>query len=281
MLSFAELKNFLCLTRSDETAELVQNAVLVFDLYNVPGYMDVYARTMDTNQETNPNDLVFLLLDDTKTMLSMLLNVQGIVVGEQAEISDLIALTTATSDMVKHEDKQTINRFLETDESVEEIYAELVNFVSGFPIEKVLDLVDAITPNFTAMMKDAMQEPEVNLEASELLDKIVISYKKFKAIMKEESLYSDRFLSQNSTIGLDFKSYLNIYSKSGVHLKEHTPETYRQVAVDLFGMACLSCDGFNNHLVIIRGELSGIYPDIGSSTKVDIEIGKLLMEYVK
>lgn len=281
MLSFAELKNYLCLTRSDETADLVQTAVTVFDLYNVPGYMDVYARTMDTNQETNPNDLVFLLLDDTKTMLNMLLSVQGITVGEQAEVSDLVSLCSATFEMARHEDKQTINRFLETDESVEEIYAELVNFVSGFSIEKVLELVDAIAPNFTAMMKDAVQEPQVNLEASDLLGKIVISYQKFKGIMGETPLFADRFLSHNSTIGLDFKSYLNIYTKSGGHLKEQSPELFKEVAVDLFGLACLSCDGYSNHLVIIRGELSSLYPDIGSSTKIDIEIGKLLMEYVK
>lgn len=281
MLSFPELKYYLCTTRSDETADLFQRAVEVFDLYNVPGYMDVYSRTMDTNQETNANDIVLLLMDDTKTMLGVLLNVQGIQVAEHAEVSDLIGLTQATMDMSRHEDKVMINRFLETDESTEEIYAELVNFVSGIAVEKVLDLVDNVNPNFTDMMKSAVNEEEENLEASEMFGKIVVGYKKFKTIMQEAGLYSDRFLNHNATIGLPFKEYLNIYSRSGEHVKEHTPEMYRQVAVDLFGMACLACDGYNNHLIAIRAELSSLYPDINSSTKVDIEVGKLLMEYVK
>lgn len=282
MITYAELRNLIVQSRQDDTCDTFDRAVKLFDEYEVPGYLDVFEMTLTTGTDIGDDDMVLLLLEDVRTIATGLLSMQGIVVSEECTIADLITLADATNDISNYEDKVTVERYLELDESTEEIYAGLIHLVSMLPVEKTLSMLSQVTPNFVSLMKQLISVPEEVEPVDEELVTIIDSYLAFKEkILEGKSNYADKFLEQNTTIGLPFAIYVAFYQKENQILHETTAEAYTQVAQDLFALACLSQDGYKNQFIVIKQALSGLYPEISSSTAVDLAVSRIASRFAK
>lgn len=280
MLTYPELRNLIALSRADETCELFDEAVAVFDKYSVPGYMDVFDATLGNHPDVGDEDMVTYLVEDAKLIAENLLNIQGIQLNEGVPLSGIVMLANATFDMTNYEDKDLLDRILGLDESPIEIYGQLVELVSGLRVIGVMEMVNSVSSAFVPTFRELLTQSKEPEETDEVMPKILAAYTQWKVNCQQGApLYADKYLQQNTTIGLPFEVYLHLYQVD-THFSATTDlQQLQQVAKDIFGLALLSQDGFNNPLMTIRSKLSVLFPDVDSSTKVDLEINKLLTEY--
>jgi hypothetical protein len=280
MLTYPELRNFISLSRADDTCEMFDCAVAVFDKYSVPGYMDLYDTTLGQDPHADSEEVIRNLIDDTLTLATHLLTMQGVQVNDAAPVKTVLELVDATFDMVYYEDRDYLGRILSLDGNPVEVYGTLVNLVSHLTVEDVLMSVVNVTPGFITTFKEQLMDNQNPVDSDEQLPKIINAYRVWKEQCRNGDVqYADRYLQQNATIGLPFQTYVHLYQKDDRYLSDHNEDNLDMVAGDLVGLALISEDGYGNPLTAIRSQLSMLYPDIGHSTHVDLAINKYLTEY--
>lgn len=279
MLTYSELRNYIIQARPDDTIDLFDAAIRVFENYEVPGYMEIYDRTLGESTQLEEGELIPLLIEDTRLILMQLLQLQGIQVHDELRLSTLIELTDATDRLPDYEDRAALSAVLTLEESAEERYAQLIALVSSLRTEEVLSLLLEVDENMLTRFQQQLTETTEAAPVDETLQAILQTYRRYKTrILKDQTAYADRYLAQQSTIGLPFSLYLNLYQKDQGLSAETTAETRQQTAIDLLGLACLSEDGWSNPLITLRQHLSTLYADLDTVTQLDIALSKLITE---
>lgn len=280
---YPELKNYLVSISSNETVDLFDNVIEVFDKYNVPDYMTMFELTLGENNDCDSNIILESLLTNVRTILTYLLTMQGIGVNDDTTVSQLLTVVDSLFELPYYEDKDTLNNIMDSDESVIEKVSELLSLVSNMTVEDYLPLICFVDENFISNFKGQLNEVEKGVGDLQSINVYVNSYIKFKEILLNNTpSYCDKYLMQLSSIGLPFETYLKEYeAERGNYLHDINGNYIDIIAQDLVGLACISSDGFNNQLIIIRQYLSTLYPDIASTTKVDIAVSKLVLQLTK
>jgi hypothetical protein len=177
-------------------------------------------------------------------------------------------------DLPYYEDKEELLSILTLDLNTPEVFSMLLGLVSAMNIEQGLSLVKDIDPSFTRNFINVLG---INIEKpSEIksIDKYINSYLKFKDYIQKAIVYSDKYLSNPELIGLEFYEYFKQYMiDKGATINTEKPTV---VAIELVGLACLSSDGVNNHITVIRQHLNELFSEVSNTTSTDIAVVKLI-----
>jgi hypothetical protein len=276
---YSELKNYLTGVCDEETLDVFDASIEIMEKYNVPGYMDVLSEVVGDNQEQPDSSIVDLIQINIKACVVYLLTMQGINLMEDTSLNNINKIAEGLYLLPLYEDKATVESIVTSEQSDSEIFAELMNLVTEFQVEQLLSMVESIDENFVINVKvlvvDQIKQTVVNIVA---LQAQIKNYTDYKKNINNEASYGDKYFIEPAAIGLPFEDYLNLYQKDHLDLSATPVEI---IAKDLIGIAYLSIDGTTNPLIIIRKHLINLFTDISSSTKVDVEVSKILVRFTK
>jgi hypothetical protein len=273
---YAELQNYLQRS-SPDTVQVFDDAVVVFEKYEVPEYMGVFETTLEKAAEQGDQAVVDALLVTLTSILDYLLKLQGIVLSDEVLISERVAYTDAMFELAYYEDRTAMTAVLDSDLPVTEKFAELMAFMTPYSAEETLGRIEEIGEDFISNFKEVVQGMETgDMGHAETVSVQIKAYTGFKQFCKQQPLYADKYFSHLAAIGLEFADYLKWYQNDHNDLSVTPVE---QIAKDLIGLACLSSDGCSIPLITIRNSLSGVFSDLTEVGKLDVAVTKVILAW--
>ena len=275
---YAELRNYLMLSTDQDTVDLFDNAIDVFNDFDIPDYMDIFDRVYGEATGLSDVEMVDGFNNTLDTILTTIITQHGIELNTSPIISDKIKICSGLYRLSTYEEKQTLLLVLDSGQSDQEIFGELMELVSDYKTEHVLSMIDSVSEFFISNFKELILTPEqnklVSVEHSALQ---VADFLKFKENVTNRVLWTDKYFKHVEAIGLPFAIYLQVYLIE--QRAFFTESNLTGVAEELIAMACLSEETSSKTLELVRKWASYVYSDLNLTTKLDIQINKLLMEF--
>lgn len=280
---YPELQNYLSQISSNETVDLFDNAIKVFDKYDLDDYMNVFDNTISDNSSAAAEIILDFLQSDLKVLLEHLLTIQGVTLNDNASISQTIEIADALFELPYYLDKIILNNIISSDESDLVKFCQLINLLTQFSVEEILSIMGELNEEFINNFKGQIKVVETSVTDEVKVKKHVDAYIKYRdLILNNKPNYCDKFFTQVASIGLPYEDYIKQYQIDKNEYLHDTDSTFiNQIAQDLVGLTTLSCDGIDNPLLVIRKYLSEIYPDINATTKIDIAVSKIVLLYTQ
>jgi hypothetical protein len=269
MLEYAEMRNHIQAVQGDDTIELFDEAIKVFDLYQTPGYMEIFETTFANLVDPSDVEVILAWQKNLREILTSLMNYQGVVLVDDILISDLLEIARASFEFIFNEDKQTLFRQIESIENESELYAEIISNNSSLGVEFVLSQLLSVPDNLGGIIKGRLLELQEEQTHAKELAKILKRYAAFKKTTHGQTyLFADQLINNPRVLGLPMENYVSMFLAGQHRPSETDQETYKRVSKELFALACLSCDGFSNPVHCVRQFVSQVYSDVQACTVV-------------
>lgn len=280
---YPELRNYLLQTSGYPLAALFDRAVALFDLYELPEYMDTFDIVLGDYLSGNEQDSIDALTNVLITYLDKILNEHGVFTNDSATISFKLDLINGIYLLQHYEDWRSIGAIVSLDSDPMEVFAELLTLVINQPIDNTLSYLDMVENSLISTIKEEL----VDQYASEIVTVAEVAtqleaYRKFKMRNRNEPLWADKFFTHTDVIGLPYHTYLIVYlEEMGPRLTSDHENSLsaKQVAEDLFSLMCLSIEGIGKAKETIRKYADLIYSDLKHTTALDSAVNDLVMEY--
>ena len=275
---YDELRNFLVQSSSPETVEFFDEAIELFDNYDVQDYLDIFESSLLNDTNLTDAEIVDNVKADALSILRYLLTMQGIEVVDEVLPSELSKMAGGLFLLRYYEDQDAINAIIDSEQTSEEALSELLTLTTPLEIERTLSLLDSVQEGFFDGLKERLRDIAKNVE--EEVKDVQVQIKKYIAYRKHlgnAAQYGDKFFASLGSIGLPFLTYLGFLQKD--NLNQSSGFDVAQMAKDMVGLTLLSEDGHDQSLLIIRKHLSSVVGDVATATKVDIAVSKLLVEF--
>lgn len=286
---YAELKNLLSLTRSDNTVEVFDEAVSLFESMGQDDYMGIFEATINSLPDNTQEEITDSLLLDLHVLINNIFSVQGVTLKEDVLLSDKVKLARGLLDIFDYSDRTALMRIVETDQNPEEKLSELFGLVTPFDSSYTFELIEEVNPSVPERIKELVIE-EVMLESYDAAMKEMVElYVKFKQnLMDSKPFYTDKHLSTTETIGRDYNTYLTDLLKNeaftslitSAETQPNLPDdqVYSEISKYLIGIACVSADGFTNPIETIRKHMSKVTNNVTVLSKLENQISKDLIK---
>ncbi len=280
---YPELQNYLTQISSNETVDLFDRSIIIFDKYNVPDYMNIFDSTINSNSSSGADVILDYLQNDLNLLLNHLLVIQGVTLNDTATVSQTIDIVDALFEIPFYSDKSTLEKIIESDESDAVKFCQLMNLITTFSVEEVLSILDDVNENFIDNFKNQIKAVESDLVDTVKIKKHAAAYMRYRElILNNKPSYCDKFFTEAASIGLPYEDYVKQYLLDKKDFLDENDSTFiNQISQDLVGLTALSCDGIDNPLPIIRKYLSEIFQDISATTKIDIAVSKIVLLYTQ
>lgn len=289
---YDELKNFISLVRKDNTVEIFDSAVSLFDAMGEDNYMQIFEATMGASSNLTEDETVQELLADIEILVESVFRVQGIAVVQEVLLSDKIKIAKGLLDIFDYSDRVAIMRILETDMNPEEQIAEVLTLVCDIQSEEAFAALEEVKPEVITRMKSLFTEQgneEQEDSYSVAIQKIVASYSQFKENLLESGVfYTDKYLESTTSIGLDYEVYLtdllkykpfqDLLSTMDNAIKTKDGGVFNRISMYLIGISILSIDGSADYGSTIRSNLMDISSNISHLAKLEAAISENLIK---
>lgn len=279
---YPELKNFLIQTSDPAMVEVFDNAVEVFEKLSFDDYLVVYETAVGDYSASGDQAVLDVLVKRTEEMIGSLLTMHGIALVSTVTLSESIAIMDSLCRVNEFEDKNTILLALESAQSDQEIFASVVSTVSSMDPDNVLAMIDTVDSSLITRMRELFVEPAIELiPDTELINKCLREYGKYKVVFSNELHWTDRFIKQSEAIGLPFENYAKLYMATQLKadMSNDDNDAFRAIAINLIGIACLSREGSISVQQNARAYLEHMYPEMDKLTRLDMKLSSLLLEY--
>lgn len=285
---YEEIKNLITLARSDNTVDVFDAAVSLFETMGQDDYMGIFEATINSSPNLTDDELVMELLNDLQVMINNIFSIQGVTLKEEVLLSEKVKLARGLLDIFDYSDRSTLMRIVETDLNPEEKLAELFSLVTEYGTEYAFEMIEEVNPAVPERIKELIVEEVMEESYNEVMKTIVELYIQFKArLLDNQPFYLDKHVSTIDTIGLEYKTYLtdllkhqefiDLLAKLDVVGKISDESIFEQVSKYLIGIACLSADGFTKPIETIRAHMDQVTNNIFALGKLETQISKNLI----
>lgn len=278
---YSELKNYLTQVTSTEKVALMDRVIEVLDIFADDEYMNIFDSNIGENEGLGNDAVVDNVFDVAKLLLESLLQSRGIVLVEDATLSDKIDMLVGISRLLNWEDKDTLLMIVENDGSPVEKFSELIAVVNNSSIDHVLSKIEDFNDDLVRRFKEDYLDAKQNeLVAPDENFQNIEDYKKIKRAFGDAPNWADHILRSPGSIGVPFSLYLRMYllENARYFTSELSPTLIKVLAVDLLYLCALSEEGLAHASKTIRAHMSEIMTDINNATKLDIAISQLVVE---
>lgn len=277
-MHYAELRNYLTLSTDQDTVDIFDDAIDVIERYDIPDYMDLFDQVYGEASYLSDVEVVDGFKNTLSSILSTIISQHGIELKDDVLISEKIAISLGLYRLNDYEDRSSMLLILETEQSPQETLSELLSLVSEYAIEKILSLLESVSPFFISNLRSIIVTPETNkLEPVEETRQQIEDYSKFKNKFGQPILWSDKYFSHVEAIGLPYSVYMNIYVNE--KQESFTELQLPLIAKDIVSIACLSEETVSKAKEIVQEYSDRIYSDLNLITKLDMAVTKTLMEF--
>lgn len=286
---YDELKNLLALSRFDNTVDVFDEAVSLFETMGQHDYMGIFEATINSMPDNTEDEIIDNLLLDLHVLINNIFSIQGVTLKEEVLLSEKVKLARGLLDIFDYSDRTALMRIVETDQNPEEKLAELFSLVTVFETEYAFDMIEEVNPAVPERIKELIVEEVMQESYDAAMKEMVELYIKFKQnLLNNQPFYTDKHLSTVDTIGLDYNTYLNdlLKHKEFVDLlsaldtigKLGDESIYEKISHYLIGIACLSADGFTTPIEAIRKNMDKVTNNINALGKLENQISKDLIK---
>lgn len=281
-MHYEEMRNYLSLSTDPNTVDNFDRGVEILNDYGVPDYMDLFDTVYGEAAHLSDTEMVDGFKNTLDTAMLSILSRHGVEVNTDLLISTKLDLCKGLFLLSQYEDKETLLLILEIEQTPQETFAELMELVTPYKADTLLSFIESIEESFISNFKTIIVEPKRDeLVGIENAEQQVKDYSKFKEYVANRPLWSDKYFKHAEAIGLPFQVYLTVYlMEHPAHLtSESTSNLFKDVAQELYAIACLSEETSNKAIETIRKNIDRFYLDMNTSTKLDIAINQVHLEY--
>lgn len=286
---YEELKNLITLARYDNTVEVFDDAVSLFETMGQDDYMGVFEATISSSPGLTDEELINELLGDLHVLINNIFSIQGVTLNEDVLLSEKVKLARGLLDIFDYSDRTALMRIVETDLNPEEKLAELLSLVTSFGTEYAFEMIQEVNPAVPERIKEMIVEEVMEQSYSEVMKAIVELYIKYKErLLDNQPFYLDKHVSTTDTIGLEYNTYLtdllkhqefiDLLSKLDSLGKISDDSIVDRVSKYLIGIACLAADGFTKPIETIRSHMDQVTNNIFALGKLESQIFKNLIQ---
>lgn len=181
-----------------------------------------------SEETTVVQDIHFTLVDNCRELLSM----HHITLVDDVSLELMNTVLRGLYQMQAWEDKVTLQRLLEQDSSPEEIFADVLNEVTGADATQIIDaLVDfdnAVNKRLAEILEGSL--PESAIEEDEVDEQQIIRLKNYNTFLNNNKLIGIRLVRLGYRVGAPFENY---YRKVKHHLDVLEPSEFAQEIIVL------------------------------------------------
>jgi hypothetical protein len=271
---YSELKNYLVQSSSPELVSLFDRAIDILEAFDVEDYMNLFDASIGENIGSYDQAVTDGLRSTLDDILTTLLIQHTVVLTTEATLSDKLFMLTGLLRLQNWEDKVTLMTVTDSDQSDQEVFAELIAVVNNCSIEKVLILVESFNPSLLeAFKRECLGTVQETLVDFEDVSQQISDYSKVKQAMLNRPIWSDRLLPHAGSIGMPY-----LLEQGKYYSEILTPALAGILAQELVGLVALSEEGLRNALQAVRTNMSELCTDLNNATKLDIAVGQFLLE---
>jgi hypothetical protein len=275
-MNYNELKQYLINTGDSDFVDIVDSCNEVLEKHNVDDYL-LNIENIITNTDMGEQDTKDSIRATLEGLINFILGLYSVKLNDSALFSEKIEICNGLFELSFYSDKDSIKKICESELTDEEKISECLTLVTSFNIEKLLSLISEVdTALITGICNNKPEQSEENSIELESIKNSIDLYSKYKLIVGNKELYSDRYFNNPNTIGMKYDIYLSAFINDS---EIDNSDDVEAIAAELIGLCILSD---NSSLIVdtIRTSISRITQDINKSTKIDIAVNKLLMDLI-
>ena len=282
---YEELQNYLNEVSGPPLTALFDRAVELFELFELPEYMDTFDRTLGDYLSGSEQDSVDALTHVLISYLDALLNEHGVFTNDAATISFKLDLINGIYLLQHYDDWRSIGLIAMQPIAPMEVFAELMGLVIIHPVDTILPYLDSVEPSLISQINEELvADHAAEIVAVTEVQTQLDTYRKFKMRNRNEPLWADKFFTHTDVIGLPFHTYLLVYLEehaTGLSTGHEGTLPVKQVAEDLFSLMCLSEEGIGRAKDTIRKHADLVYSDLKYTTMLDSAVNDIIMGFSK
>lgn len=273
---YRELQNLLALLTDPDEVLVFDSAVEMLERYEASNHMDVFATVVNTVGTEDTTALMDALRSNLRLVLEYMLQIQGVKYHPDVQMSSLVKTLDALQQLQEHEDRPAVLAMLDSEDSINERFATLVNFCSSLGVDEILSFIEEVDSSFGANLRDYVQQeqPEEEVEFKDV-EKYVGAYRKFRSSISEEVFFTDVFFQGAATIGMPLERYLAAYTQYGQPEKS----SMTQICQVLFACALISADGNGEPVVALAPYLTQLFSELLQQTQARAELLNINQAY--
>lgn len=286
---YDELKNLLALSRFDNTVDVFDEAVSLFETMGQDDYMSIFEATINSMPDNTEEEVIDNLLMDLHVLINNIFSIQGVALKEEVLLSEKVKLARGLLDIFDYSDRTALMRIVETDQNPEEKLAELFSLVTPFETEYAFDMIEEVNPAVPERVKELIVEETMEESYNAAMKEMVELYIKFKQnLMDNKPFYTDKHLSNVESVGLGYSTYLNdllkykdftdLLATLDTMSRVGDESVYQQISRYLIGIACIAADAFTTPIEAIRKNMDKVTNNINALGKLENQISKDLIK---
>jgi hypothetical protein len=207
------------------------------------------------------------------------LRISGIGITEDATLKDAYDLIVGVSHIASFDDTASIIACTCTDDGPFEQMTEILHLVTTLPAVHWAMVLDTVSPQLVARIQElgnltVNSQYEAMEETAEYLQKLRL-YKEYADKLERQLVFFD--LVESSILGREFETYLN----SGILSEYFEGNQMDLLALELYGVALMSCDAKNDPAAAIRTLVEKYMSDTARIVKLNNEVTMVNGGFVK
>jgi hypothetical protein len=281
---YSELRNYLSQITDPDVVDLFDRSKNVLEQVGFDDWLDVMENAMGDFSSEGDDTLLDVMRQRLSQMFDSVLLAHGVMLNESAVLSDRVDILQALLAAIACEDKEELFQALERNHTDSEAFADVIAYASDLSAEKVLALIEEVSPDIVARLRELLSESEdLQMEDTQLEQTRLLEYDKYKIVFANDLRWCDKFAQFSQAVGLPFSSYAKLYMTQQFTADLTSPTdaqmAWRQICVNLIGISCLSEEGSIKAAELAKPYLEHISSDLGTITQVFNKFNDLLLEY--
>lgn len=242
---------------------------------SLPNYEEGFIDLLMIDDETDEGGTLESIVKLTKSLQFQILQQHEIVLNEDTTLDMLTLFINGILDITEYDDKIIVRDTASLGGLPEEVLAELMALVSGRTVEELLFEISHVSASLIARIKEMVsdaQPPAMTEDEQVQVQQHLTLLNRLCGLANTRELDVVKMITKaNVSVGMPFAVYADAI---GRNLEAMSPV---KAANELLGMALISSDGWQTPRAVIKENIEHYISNIDNITKIDIEIGKLLL----
>lgn len=268
------LEMYLDTAVTPELKDTLVESHKTFERMGLPNYEPGFEELLMLDSNTDSGGTVESIVDLTKSLLHQILLQHEVILNEDTTLTSLNNFTNAILDIAEYDNKTALHDTASLEGSAEEVFAEIVGLVVPVNTDQLLCDIHHIGPAIIQRIKEMAEPhltPEIDPDEINAHQKYVELFQRFLKVAATEELSVVAMLKNGVSVGYPFSLYISILGR------ELEVMSHARAARELLGMALISSDGTDKPQQVIKANIDQCISSLDNITKVDIEIGKLIL----
>ncbi len=269
------LRSYLNDAATPELRDAVIAAHASIDRIGFQNYEKDFEEVLMMDADSVNDNTLTNIVDMTKDIQRQILAQHEVTLTDTADIDTITLFINGILDIANYEDQKVLHDTASFEGSAEETFAELMALVTDRSADELLYETESIGRSLIVRIKEmsvSVVESTISDEERAQQEEHIAIFKRFLALADTKCLSVELMLTEGGlNVGYPFAVYVNIL---GRELEAMSPG---KAARELLGMALISSDGMNSPRAVIKEHIDHCISNIDTITKIDVEIGNLLL----